>query len=122
MNIAIKVENARRIEDAIKEAEGRATERTVDYLDLTYAIKEIEKRLDIPKVAMNGIMAHIDYHAQSFAKAYKYTPMSTHAIVKKTTSGWNLIGVHRDACRTKKYILDLPEAAKQALIERCEKF
>ena len=122
MNIVIKAENVRRIEDAIKQAEGRATERTIDYLDLTYGIKEIEKRLDIPKVAMTGITAHIDYHAQTFANAYKYTPMSTHAVIKKTASGWNLIGVHRDACRTKRYILDLPEAAKQALVERCVRF
>lgn len=122
MNIVIKVDNVRRIEDTIKAAEGRASERLIDFLDLTYAIKEIEKKLDIPKVAMTGITAHIDCHAQTFAKAYKYTPMSTHAIVKKTTSGWNLIGVHRDTCRTKKYLLDLPETAKQALVDRCTRF
>lgn len=122
MNIVINVENTKRIEDAIKEAEGRATERTIDYLDLTYAIKEIEKKLDIPKVSMTGIIAHIDYHAQTFAKAYKYTPSSTHAVVKKTASGWNLIGVHRNVCHTKRYMLNLTETAIQALIERVEKF
>ena len=42
--------------------------------------------------------------------------------IKKTANGWNLIGVHRDTCRTKRYILDLPEAAKRALVARCTRF
>lgn len=122
MNIVIKVDNAKRIENAIKEAEGRATERLIDYLDLTYAIREVEKKLDIPKTAMTGIMVDVDYHAQTFARSYKYTPQSTHAIILKTNSGWNLVNVHRDTCRAKKYWLTLTETACRALVARVEKF
>lgn len=122
MNIVIKWDNIERINEAIKQAEGRATERLIKYENIDHAVFEIEHKLDIPKVAMLGIMVDIDWNAQKFPNAYKYAPMSTHATIKKTASGWNLIGVHRDTCRTKKYDVLLTEVAKQALIERVEKF
>ena len=122
MNIVIKWDNIERINEAIKQAEGRAKERRIKYENIDYAIFEIEKKLDIPRVAMLGIMVDIDCNAQKFPNAYKYTPESTHAVVKKTASGWNLIGVHRGVCRTKKFMVTLTEVAKQALIERCERF
>lgn len=120
--IVINNKNIQRINNAIAEAEGRATERTINYHLLCRSIFEIEVWLGIPKVAMTGIKAHIDYHAQTFPRAYKYTPMSTHALVEKTRTGWKLIDVYRDACRAKRYTLTLTDTTKQALIERCEKF
>lgn len=37
-------------------------------------------------------------------------------------SGWNLIGVRRDICRTKRYEVVLTEEAKQALIDSRKRF
>ena len=120
--IVINEKNTWRISDAIKEAEGRAKERTLIWPDLFMAIKIIEDKLDIPKVAMTGIKVDVDVHAQKFPNAYKYTPMSTHAIIEKTKAGWKLTNVSRDICRTKQFEVTLTEAAKHALIKRVEKF
>ena len=122
MNIVIKWDNIERINEAIKQAEGRAKERKIRYENIDHAIFVIEKKLDIPKVAMLGIVVDIDYNAQKFPNAYNYTPESTHAVIKKTASGWNLIDVHRGICRTRKYVVTLTEVAKQALVERCVRF
>lgn len=120
--IVIKDDNIIRINDAIKSAEGRATERRIKYENLSHAIFEIEHKLDIPKSAMVGCYVNIDYNAQKFPRAYKYTPQSTHAIIQKTKAGWNLVGIRRDICRTWKYEVALTNTAKQALIDSRTKF
>lgn len=120
----IKEGNREKIEAAIREVEGRATARTVTYGEIAIAIAELEKTLNICKKDMMGIIADIDYHAQNFPNAYKYTPESTHIKITRKNSAWDLVRVYRDTTRREghRYHLTLTEDAKKAIIKSKEIF
>lgn len=122
MKIVVKESNREKIEQAIKEAEGKATARTIDYTHIEHFIKRIEKRLNIPKKSMRGIVATVDYWADNFPSAYSYTPYSTHFTIEKVSTGWALVDVSRKATRraTQECILSLTEEAKEAIIASYE--
>lgn len=120
----IKEGNREKIEAAIRAAEGRATERRINYGDIVRAIAELEKTLNICKKDMTGITADIDYNAQNFPNAYKYTPKSTHITITRKNSAWDLERVYRDTTRRegRRYHLTLTEDAKRAIIKSKETF
>lgn len=125
--IAIKESNKEKINNAIKEAEGKASARTIDYDYVVRAIKEIEDKFWlIHKKDMEGMVVWVDIHAQQYPKAYKYTPDSTQFKVVKAKSGWKLLSVGRymqDKYHSEKYeITEMPEITKQALIKAYTKF
>lgn len=124
MKILINEKNADKINAAIKEAEGRASVRTVTFTEVMKSVKHIEMTLGIPKTKMVGIIADVDYHAQNFPNAYKYTPESTHFCMERKNSGWVLIHVSRETTRrmTQGYRLTLTETAKAAIIESMKEF
>lgn len=109
------------VEKAIKEAEGKARERTICANDIYMALEEVESNLSIPKKYMSGISVEADLNAQSFANAYKYKPMSTHFTAEYKNGSWRLTDICRDVCRSSPRIrLSLTEDAKAALVERFE--
>ena len=116
----IKETNRAKIEQIIKDAEGRATARTIDYYDIAMAIWNLERKLDIPKVKMEGIETYVDVNAQDFPNAYKYTPTSTHFHAVRKKAGWDLVKVYRDPCQRpgRKYEVHLSDTAKEAILER----
>lgn len=120
----IKEANRKKIEAMIKAAEGRATTRTINFASILLSINCIEEELAIPKKHMVGITASVDYNAQNFPNAYKYTPYSTHFTVKRKSSGWDLIAVSRDITRreNQRFKLTLTEEAREALIKSKEVF
>lgn len=124
MKILINEKNADKINAAIKEAEGRASVRTVTFTEVMKSVKHIETVLGIPKAKMVGIIADVDYHAQNFPNAYKCTPESTHFCMERTKSGWVLYSVSRETTRrmTHGYRLTLTETAKAAIIESMKEF
>lgn len=115
----IKEANKARIENIIKAAEGRSTVRTIEYRDIVKSLEILEESLGICKKDMIGITADIDYNAQDFPKAYKYTPESTHFMVTRKSGGWDLTSVERARTRRHNhtYHVELTETAKQAIIE-----
>ena len=122
--IIIKPENKAEICGAIFEAEGRAKVRTLTYEDMERAIKKIENKLEIPKKHMIGIKADCDMNAQSFPRAYKYTPESTQFGLEYTSSGWKVTWIRRDVCwnvSSKHIKLYLTDDAKEAIAKSCEK-
>ena len=120
----IKESNRDKIEKMIKEAEGKARERTITYGDMIRAIDRIEGFLDIPKKYMEGIEADVDVNAQDFPKAYKYTPKSTQFIMIKKKSGWDLRLVLRHITRRHNHTfhLELTDLAKEAIIKTHSEF
>lgn len=120
----IKESNREKIEEMIKKAEGRATARTINYNDMTTALKKIEDRLRIKKKDMIGIRARIDIHAQNFPQAYRYRPESTHFFVTKKSSGWDLTDVDRDWTRRVGHgvVLYLPDETCKAIIRSNSEF
>lgn len=116
---------ATRLTDAITAAEGKAYERTISASMILESLYEINEKLDIPTKYMDGISVNVDYHSQHFARAYKYTPMSTHFCAVFKNGTWKVTDIYRDPVRqaaNSKYILTLPEAAKTAIINKYIKF
>ena len=124
MKIKVDEKNFDKLNEAIKAAEGKARERKIDARDVVWMVNRIEKELRIPKKRMNGIVAVCDYNAQKYPNAYKYTPESTWVWLQRFPSGWFVVDVERRRTggTEKRFTLNLPEEAKNAIIERCEKF
>lgn len=122
--IIIKESNKEKINQAIKDAEGRASARTITYDDIIQDIKNVEQTLGIAKKDMVGIEVDVDHHAQNFPNAYKYTPESTQYIIRKKASGWELLSVDRYRTRREghRYNVKLTAEAKAAIIKRMSDF
>ena len=120
MKIIVKEANADRINAAIKEAEGRATARTITAMDVNSAAEKITRRLNISKTALKGVSAHVDPWAQDFPRAYKYTPESTQFDLIYTGSGWALVNVDRDRTHGARNAaqIRLTDAARAAVLDK----
>ncbi len=120
----IKESNRARIEQAIKAAEGRATQRTITYDDIVEAIQHLEKKLGIAKKDMLGTYATIDIHAQNFLRAYKYRAESTIFRISRGAAGWDLTDVERyyTARDGHGYSVHLSPAAEKAILESMQDF
>lgn len=107
----MKITNLKKLEALIKEAEGRATARTITVDDVVDALAEAEEHLDrlSTKKDMIGTTVRVDVNAQRFPRAYNYTPESTHFEAEVTKSGWRVTKVYRAECTTKWMRLTLSE-------------
>lgn len=114
----IKLSDTEKLLAAIVEAEGRATVRVITPDDISNAIIIIEKKLSIPKKYMDGVSAEVDYNAQQFPNAYKYTPESTFfdAINKKGI--WYITSIYRGRTRGTSHAIaiNLTDAAKAEML------
>ena len=120
-DIRIVDTNEHRINMAIKEAEGKATVRTIDYALMKQFLTEVERKYDISKRAMEGLYLKIDMNAQTFPKAYTYMPVSTIITVKYHNGAWVLHSISRDRTHMTNQaviVITMPEATKQAIINR----
>lgn len=105
------------LQEAIKEAEGRATARKISYHDIFTRIEAVEGKLKITKKAMNGIKICCDPNAQDFPKAYKYTPESTHFVAEYKNGSWRITNIFRDVCGKHDIKIELTEEAEKAILE-----
>ena len=125
VGIIVKKENKDKINAAILSAEGRATVRCITYESVVNECAKIEARLGIGKAAMNGVVYDVDYHAQHFARAYKYTPMSTQFTLTYKNGTWRVSDIRRANTRTsanREFVAkELPQAAVDAILDnvRC---
>lgn len=124
MKIIVNAKNADRINAEIKKVEGRAKVRTVTYDEIIKGIEEVEERLHIAKVDLEGVKVYMDWNAQDFPHAYKYNPESTQVYLIRTKSGWAMYGADRSYCRRRlgKYEVVLTERAQKAIIKACSRF
>lgn len=104
----------------IASEEGRAKERRIDARMVCEAIEQIEDRLSLPKKRMEGIIAEVDMNAQDFPSAYKWKAQSTRLRMEYRNGSWRILSIYRDDCRREKarYLLNLTEDARQAILER----
>jgi hypothetical protein len=118
MKIIIKEANQEKINAAIREAEGRATARTITAQDIISAAEKVTKHLGIPMKAMIDVVAHVDINAQDFPRAYKYVPESTQFRMIRTASGWALTDIYRDRTHRSGHAAEirLTETAKEAVL------
>lgn len=113
-----------KIDDAIKIAQGKSRERTIEAWDILYDLIDIEKRLSLPKRLLEGVQADIDRNAQDFPSAYGHQAFSTHYRVVYRGGFWRLVDVRRLPCRRSglSTILSLPDAAKDELLYKLTHF
>ena len=104
--------------------QSRATARTIAPADMVNALAAVEKRLGISKKALEGCRVDIDVNAQTFPRAYKYTAESTQFGAVYMHGGWRVTYVGRNKCNgpSRRYVVDLTDAAKTAIIDRCTVF
>ena len=109
--------------EAIEEAQKRCTARTIDAFIVCRNLEEVERRLDLPKRALEGISVTVDPNAQDFPKAYKYTPESTVFSAVYKSGSWKITDVTRE--KTAKLFqgtrVTLTEEAKAEVIARALK-
>jgi hypothetical protein len=106
--------------NAIIDAEGRATARTISYDEIFYILERIKKRLNITKKAMEGIKVFCDPNAQEFSKAYRYTPESTQFNATFKNGKWRITAIYRSTCGKDDARIELTEDAKNAIIANYE--
>ena len=109
--------------EAIEEAQKRCTARTIDAFIVCRNLEEVERRLDLPKRALEGISVTVDPNAQDFPKSYKYTPESTVFSAIYKSGSWKVTDVTRE--KTAKLFqgtrVTLTEEAKAEVIARALK-
>ena len=114
----INIENRDKLEVALKEVQGRATARTIDVDRILGVLKYVEKRLGIGKAALKGTKVHFT-GAEEFAKAYRFTPESTHFEAEHNGKTWFVTSIVRDTCPQRQDAIDvaLSDTAKDAVLK-----
>lgn len=113
----INIDNIGKLETAIKEAEGKATARTITAPEIQYILHEIED--GIAKKKLHGTRVHYT-GAEYFPKSYKYRPESTHWVAENINGKWYVVEIFRGICpnrRTYNVEITYSETAKQAILE-----
>lgn len=95
-----KKENEKLME-LIHEAEGRSYERTITAPDIIKMLNRIESHIleFSTKKDAYGTTVSVDIHAQNFARAYRFTPMSTHFDAVWESNGWKITNIYRSQTR-----------------------
>lgn len=108
---------------AINEAQKRCTSRKLDTEQLCRALREVERKLDLPKRLLEGVSVEIDVNAQDFPKAYKYTPESTIFQATFKSGSWKVTDIFRGKTKElyKGTQVELTDDAKAAIIDRALK-
>lgn len=123
--IIVNETNRCKIDALILGVEGRATARTIDFSDIVWACKQIEKELGIPKKYLEGVRFDVDPHAQDFPNAYRFRPESTQFLIGFSGGKWRLSGIERYYTRAEghKYkCVEMPEEVKQRILNRFMEF
>ena len=112
----INIDNTEKLTIAIKEAEGKATARTIKASDIQYILHDISE--GIPKAKLHGTKVHYD-GAQHFPNAYKYRAESTHWSAENIKGKWYVTSISRGTCpnRIKNTWIEFSEEAKKRIIE-----
>ena len=114
----INITNEEKLATAIKEAEGRATVRTVTVADIRRTLSRIDD--GIAKAKLDGTKVHYT-GAEHFPNAYKYRPESTHWIAENIKGRWYVTDIFRGTCpnrTTWNTEVNFSEEAKKAIIDK----
>ena len=113
-----------KLDDAIIEAEGRSTARTMDagYVDskLYYVVTRYLNNM--PKKALAGTRATVHASTEKLPRSYKYRAESTQAEFLHDGKGWMLVSVWRGTLRQSSAAkegveLELSDTAKEWLLD-----
>lgn len=114
----INITNEEKLATAIKEAEGKATARTVTVDDIRRTLAKIGN--GIAKAKLHGTTVHYT-GAEHFPNAYRFRPESTHWVAKNIKGKWYVVKIFRDTCpnrTTWNTEVDFSDEAKKAIIDK----
>lgn len=121
--IIVSENNMGKLDAAIREVEGRATARTVSAKKVADELKFVEWNLGIAKKAMEGIKVVACPDAQSFPKAYKYTPMATVFAAVYKGGKWRITDIRREECwRSYGHKVTHTDESRRAILKKHEAF
>lgn len=119
MKIIFKKENYKKIQAVLDTVQKNKKVRTIEIKDIEKMLKTI---IDYPiawsKRSLNGSEFILNFNAQDFPNAYKYTPYATFIKVTMKNGNWQIVDVYRDICKNKKIECKLSETAKEYLIKQ----
>lgn len=123
----INVNATEKLAQAIAEAEGKATARTITAQAIQEWVKVVERKLDergITKQNRVGMRFLVNINAQHFPNAYKYTPEATVYELERFASGWFVTNIRRDTCTIHKITLltKLTNGQVVDIIEHAKRF
>lgn len=102
----------------IDTAQDRARVRTICAEDIIDTCESVQKKLNIPQTALEGVQITVDRHAQKFPAAYNGRPEST--IFRAVYAGrkWRLLDVFRSDTRRPGHgtSIVLTDIAKSAVL------
>lgn len=112
------------LEGALDRIQSRSRVRTVTVKDVYEAAEHVEKKLGIPKKALEGVQVHVDLYAQTFPSAYHGIPESTQFDMVFSKRFWRVVKVSREQCKSSghDYSVTFSDEARKALVERFESF
>lgn len=122
MKTKINITHVEKLNAAIKEAEGRATARTISADVITRIIEKASR--NIPKKKLSGTIVYYD-GAEHFPYAYKYIPMSTHFEAENFNGRWYVTYIYRDVCpnrKTSSVKVSYSDTAKEYIIKEASNF
>lgn len=117
IRIPIDKKHSGELEAAIDKVQAGVKVRIVDIDDIFDMADYVkgEYKGKIPRAALAGTKVIYDVNAQTFAKSYGYTPMSTIAEITLTERQVYLTALYRGRCDKYKYDWRMSEAARAAL-------
>ncbi len=118
----INIEHFEKLEKAIKEAEGRATSRTVTVESIVDILNGIAKKYDIPKSKLHGAKLHYDGGEHFPSACFKCgSPMSTHWTAENVRGKCYITDIKRDYCpsrSTSSGRIEYSDVAKEAILKK----
>ncbi|EFR42360.1 hypothetical protein [Dialister micraerophilus] len=120
--IILNERNKKRVAELLTSVQGGCKVRTVTVEDIYNISNEL---LNYPihwtKTALEGSTFWIDLNAQTFPRAYKYTPQATIVKLKMIKGSMRITSVSRGTCTSKKVDTYLSDTAKEFLIKNAYK-
>lgn len=118
----IDAKNADKVETALNDIQARTSARNIDPYVVAWGANTILEKFKIHKKDLNGCAFIVNYHAQVFPRAYKWTPESTFFKLEYVNNTWYLVNVWRDVCGKNEFSAILTETAKKAIIDGYTEF
>lgn len=120
--IPVRPENMQQLQEAVDKVQKGCKVRRISAEIIAEALKEVDRELQIPDSAKKGIVVNVDWHAQTFAKAYGKMgiPESTQFKARFASDGWRVTEISRGTCRgaSRECLVTLTDKAQEALIRR----
>lgn len=115
----IKISNIDALTQAFDAAQHGCRQRTIGIDDILSTLQQVEDHLRIPKGKLDGVRMDANPCAQTFPRAYRYTPMSTQFSAVYKNRCWHITDIYRGKCGGPRSAvrIELTDAAREAVLE-----